>query len=166
MDVSITRQMAMDQAHHKEIIAAMAALGEEFLMRAANRDGEPDNKAYKKWSKQQIAKTQFQALEQALMATYVGLKQGMETPNQQLAKLNMIGYEGGTMMYDSVATLFGRIATILNGFNHKIPPPTNLSDLTGVAFQAFTQEVKDVVAEHLETGAAGPLLMDYPSNLS
>ncbi|CAJ1934923.1 unnamed protein product [Cylindrotheca closterium] len=70
------------------------------------------------------------------------------------------------MMYDSVATLFGRIATILNGFNHKNPPPTNLSDLAGVAFQAFTQEIKDVVAEHLETGAAGPLLMDYPSNLS
>ncbi|CAJ1934646.1 unnamed protein product, partial [Cylindrotheca closterium] len=166
MDVSITRQMIMDQAHHKEIIAAMAALGEEFSMRAATRDGEPDNEAYEKWSKQQIAKTQFQALEQALMATYVGLQQGMETPNQQLAKLNMIRYEGGTMMYDSVATLFGRIATILNGFNHENPPPTNLSDLAGVAFQAFTQEIKDVVAEHLETGAAGPLLMDYPSNLS
>ncbi|CAJ1960897.1 unnamed protein product [Cylindrotheca closterium] len=59
MDVSITRQMVMGQAHHKEIIAAMAALGEEFLMRAATRDGEPQNKAYKKWSKQQIAKTQF-----------------------------------------------------------------------------------------------------------
>ncbi|CAJ1944130.1 unnamed protein product [Cylindrotheca closterium] len=68
MDVSITRKMVMDQAHHKEIIAAMAALGEEFSMRAATRDGEPDNKAYEKWSKQQIAKTQFQALEQALTA--------------------------------------------------------------------------------------------------
>ncbi|CAJ1958077.1 unnamed protein product [Cylindrotheca closterium] len=90
MDVSITRQMVMDQAHHKEIIAAMAALGEEFSMRAATRDGEPDNDVYEKWSKQQIAKTQFQALEQALTATYVGLQQGMETPNQQLAKLNMI----------------------------------------------------------------------------
>ncbi|CAJ1947456.1 unnamed protein product [Cylindrotheca closterium] len=79
MDVSITRQMVMDQAHHKEVIAAMAALGEEFLMRAATRDGEPDNEAYKKWSKQQIAKTEFQALKQALTATYVGLQQGMET---------------------------------------------------------------------------------------
>ncbi|CAJ1933213.1 unnamed protein product [Cylindrotheca closterium] len=45
MDVSITRQMVMDQAHHKEIIAAMAALGEEFSMRAATRDGEPDTKS-------------------------------------------------------------------------------------------------------------------------
>ncbi|CAJ1929204.1 unnamed protein product [Cylindrotheca closterium] len=78
----------------------------------------------------------------------------------------MIRYEGGTMMYNSMATLFGRIATILNGFKHKNPPSTNLSDLAGVAFQAFTQEIKDVVAEHLETGAAGPLLIDYPSNLS
>ncbi|CAJ1963848.1 unnamed protein product [Cylindrotheca closterium] len=83
------------------------------------------------------------------MATYVGLQQGMETPNPQLAKLNMIQYKGGTMMYGIVATLFGRIATILNGFNHKNPPPTNLSDLAGVAFQAFTQEIKDGVAEHL-----------------
>ncbi|CAJ1939629.1 unnamed protein product [Cylindrotheca closterium] len=102
MDVSITRQMVTDQAHHKEIITAMVALGGEFLMRAATRDGEPDNEAYEKWSKQQIAKTKFQALEQALMATYVGLQQGMETPNQQLAKLNMIRYEGRTMMYDDV----------------------------------------------------------------
>ncbi|CAJ1959950.1 unnamed protein product [Cylindrotheca closterium] len=84
----------------------------------------------------------------------------METSNQQLAKLNMIRYEGGAMMYDIVATLFGRIATILNGCNHENPPPTNLSDLAGVTFQAFTQEIKDDVAEHLETGAAGPLLMD------
>ncbi|CAJ1929884.1 unnamed protein product [Cylindrotheca closterium] len=97
MDVSITHQMLTDQAHHKEIIAAMLAFREEFLMRAATRDGEPDNEAYKKWSKQQIAKTQFQALKQALMATYIGLQQGMETPNQQLAKLNMIQYEGGTI---------------------------------------------------------------------
>ncbi|CAJ1959421.1 unnamed protein product [Cylindrotheca closterium] len=37
MGVSITCQMVMDQAHHKEIIEAMAALGEEFLMRAATR---------------------------------------------------------------------------------------------------------------------------------
>ncbi|CAJ1966312.1 unnamed protein product, partial [Cylindrotheca closterium] len=149
MDVSITRQMVTDQAYHKEIIAAMAALGEEFSMRAATRDGEPDNKAYEKWSKQQIAKTQFQALEQALTATYVGLQQGMETPNQQLAKLNMIRYEGGTMMYVSVATLFGRIATILNGFNQENPPTTNLSDLAGVAFQALTQEINVCVTESL-----------------
>ncbi|CAJ1964662.1 unnamed protein product [Cylindrotheca closterium] len=46
------------------------------------------------------------------------------------------------------------------------PSSWKLSDLAGVAFQAFTQEIKDVVAEYLETGAAGPLLMDYPSNLS
>ncbi|CAJ1941533.1 unnamed protein product [Cylindrotheca closterium] len=125
MDVSITRQMVTDQAHHKELIAAMTAMGEEFSLRAVTRDGEPDNEAYEKWSKQQIAKTQFQSLKQALKATYVGLQQGMETPNQQLAKLNMIRYKGGTRTYDSVATLFGRIARILNGFNHENPPPTN-----------------------------------------
>ncbi|CAJ1966445.1 unnamed protein product [Cylindrotheca closterium] len=107
--------MVADQAHHKEVIAAMAALGEEFSMRAATRDGEPDNEAYKKWSKQQIAKTQFQALEQALTANYI-----------ELAKLNMIQYKGGTVTYDRVATLFGRIATILNRFKSPANQPIRL----------------------------------------
>ncbi|CAJ1960899.1 unnamed protein product [Cylindrotheca closterium] len=60
----------------------------------------------------------------------------------------MIRYKGGTMMHNSVATLYGRIATILNGFNHKNPPPTNLSDLAGVAY-AIEQRKKRGASSNL-----------------